>query len=412
MEFMRYAAAVLFCASTAFAQQVTTPDKLPAAVRAFDDSQAHNPLPCTVQPVKPALNFGFRFQTGYVLETSFDPYLGGRHHWYIVFSVTPDSSPGQAASPPVCFLDSIDVPAPRQTGFIAENTGAFQTGEGRYDVKWSLLDDLGRVCRQEWTVDAHLSASERSEKVAMPPGTSGDFSWRPAATANALTKSRRVTVMLNAAMPVVRQVGPPTDRWEMVLSMLASLVEQMPDANVRVVAFDTTQQRELFRKDDFTAADINDVAHLANAKERWAVDYQVLQNPSGGWDLLRDLENKEINAMVPSDTVIFLGVQQARFDKMPPGMPGPQATPRFFYLKYPAPAVFPRNIVVNGGRGGGRAMGPDREGTSPLTLPGAADQPDLVEQSVRRLNGKTFFISSPANFSKALATIQRATIGR
>jgi len=57
-------------------------------------------------------------------------------------------------------------------------------------------------------------------------------------------------------------------------------------------------------------------------------------------------------------------------------------------------------------------MGPDREGTSPLTLPGAADQPDLVEQSVRRLNGKTFFISSPANFSKALATIQRATIGR
>ena len=164
MDFMRYAAAVLFCASTAFAQQVTTPDKLPAAVRAFDDSQAHNPLPCTVQPVKPALNFGFRFQTGYTFETSLDPYLDGPHHWYIVFRVTPENNAG----PPVYFLDSIDLPAPRQTGrtgFVAENSGTFQTGEGRYDVKWSLVDDLGRVCRQEWTVDAHLAASERSEKA-------------------------------------------------------------------------------------------------------------------------------------------------------------------------------------------------------------------------------------------------------
>ena len=52
-------------------------------------------------------------------------------------------------------------------------------------------------------------------------------------------------------------------------------------------------------------------------------------------------------------------------------------------------------------------MGPDREVRSPLTLPGAADQPDLVEQSIRHLNGKIFVISSPANFSKALATMQK-----
>ncbi len=43
----------------------------------------------------------------------------------------------------------------------------------------------------------------------------------------------------------------------------------------------------------------------------------------------------------------------------------------------------------------------------PLTPPGAMDQPDLVEQSVRHLNGKIFVISSPANLSKALAAIER-----
>ena len=83
---MRYGAALLFCAGTALAQQVTSLDKLPAAVSGFDDGRTHDTQPCTVQLVKPALNFGFRFQTGYVLETSLDPYLGGRHHWYIVFA--------------------------------------------------------------------------------------------------------------------------------------------------------------------------------------------------------------------------------------------------------------------------------------------------------------------------------------
>lgn len=402
---MRYGAALLLYTATALAQQVTSLDKLPAAVSAFDASQAHAPLPCTVEPVKPALNFGFRFQTGYTVETSLDPYLGGRHHWYILFSVTSADDSG----PPVYFLDSIDLPAPRQSGFTAENSGAFQVGEGRYFVKWILFDDLGRSCRQAFIIDAHPAASERSAKVAMPPGTAGDFSWRPTTVAKTVSESRHVTILLNAAMPVARRGGPPADRWGMLLSMLASLVEQMPEANLRVVAFDTEQQRELFRKDGFTAQDINDVAHLANAKERWAVDYQVLQNPSGGWDLVRDLETKEIHATVPSDTVIFMGVQQARFDKMPPGMPGPQSVPRFFYLKTPAPLTMLRNVVVNGGRGGGpESMGRGGGlGIGALSPPGAADQPDLVEQSVRHLNGKIFVISSPANFSKALTSIGR-----
>ena len=407
---MRYVAAMLFCAATGMAQQVTSPDKLPAAVSGFDDSQAHPTLPCSVLPFKPVLNFGFRFQMGYDVETSLDPYLGGRHHWYIVFRVTPHDKSG----PPVYFLDSIDLPEPRQAGFIAENTGAFQTGEGRYDVKWGLFDDLGRFCRKEWTVDARLAGGQRSEKIAMPPGTAGDFSWRPAATANNITQSRHVTILLNAAMPMrpVTRNGQPFDQWGMLMSMLASLVEQMPETSLRVIAFDTAQQRELFRKDDFTATDINDVAHVANARQRWAVDYQVLQNPDGGWDLLHDLEDKEIHAQSPSDTVIFLGIQQARVDKMPPGMPGPESTPRFFYLKTPMPPEMPQNLVSAGSiwsDPGAPLTALNRDlnirGPRTRTLPDKANPPDLIDQSVKHLNGKNFVIYSPADFNKALATI-------
>jgi hypothetical protein len=260
---MPYVAAMLFCAATGMAQQVTSLDKLPAAISAFDNNQGHDSLPCSVQPVKPVLNFGFRFQTGYILETSLDPYLGGRHHWYIVLSVTPQGNAGA----PVYFLDSIDLPASGQSGVIARNSGAFQVGLGRYFVKWMLFDDMNRVCQQHWTIDAHSGAGERFEVVAMPPGTAGDFSWRPTATANAATKSRHVTILLNAAMPIVRKGEPPTDQWEMLLSMLASLMEQMPKASVRLVVFDTAQQREVFRKDEFTQDEIDDVARVANARQ-------------------------------------------------------------------------------------------------------------------------------------------------
>jgi len=89
---------------------------------------------------------------------------------------------------------------------------------------------------------------------------------------------------------------------------------------------------------------------------------------------------------------------------MPPGMPGPEPAPRFFYLKYgPTPAP-PRSgeFFEGHGMGGGR-----NAGGPALSPPGATDQPDQVEQSVRHLNGKIFVVSTPADFSKALATIGR-----
>ena len=421
---MRCIAAILFCAGAilfrppaAPAQQVTSPDQLPAAARAFDDGQSHEPLPCSIQTVKPELNFGFRFQTGYAFETSLDPYLDGEHHWYIVFRVTPENNAG----PPVYFLDSIDLQPRSLSGLIGEDDGSFQTGEGRYQVKWALIDDLGRVCRQEWTIDAHLNFSERAETVAMPPGAVGDFSSRSTERPRAVTKSRHVTILLNAGMPVIRRGGQPGNSWGMLLSMLVSIMEQMPEATFRVVAFDTQQQQELFRKDDFTAEDMDDVARVVNAKQHWTVDYHSLQDPAGEWHLLRDLENKEINAPSPADTVIFLGVPEGRFDNVPPGMPGPKTALRFFYLKYGNPppifgsTTFAGNRIIPPAQGGAVLVpgaAEDREAsrwTQNSVRPTAprADKPDCVEQSVRHLKGKIFLISSPANFSKALAAIGR-----
>jgi hypothetical protein len=82
------------------------PHKITAAVREFDAKQVHASLQCTVEPIKAALNFVFRFPTGYVLRAPLNPDHGGARRWYLVFRVTPEGSRRQ----PVYFLDTIVLP--------------------------------------------------------------------------------------------------------------------------------------------------------------------------------------------------------------------------------------------------------------------------------------------------------------
>ena len=193
------ALAGLLTAGTA-AQTVIDPSQLPPDVQGFDPNAVHLPVPCDVDPIEPSLNFGLRFETGYVLHVPLKIYQGKRHRWNLVFRVTPQG--GRS----VYFLDSIDVPAIPQTKAVGEVLGFFLLGEGHYEVKWSLLDDLGRVCRKEWTLDAK---AQHNERVLMPPGTAGDLSWSPAHTAGT-GYPRRTTVLLNPALPGAPQASGNT----------------------------------------------------------------------------------------------------------------------------------------------------------------------------------------------------------
>jgi hypothetical protein len=418
MEDMRFVVFLPIFAAALLAQTVTSVEGLPAVVRELDARQSHEPLPCRVTPIQPALNYGFVFQTGYILRTSLDPYHDRGHHWYIVFRVTPEDGNG----PPVLFTDHLDLPAALQPGLVAEAGGSFLLGAGVYDVKWSMLDDLGRVCRQEWTVTAQTGGAQRAMKVTMPPGTAGDYSWRPAPSAGVGSgaKPHQVTILLNAAVPVdpqLRSRAPQspensvTNQWGTLLSILGSLLERMPEVSVRLVVFNLDQQRELIREDRFNLDDMNRVAHAADGVERWAVDYHVLQKPSGAWDLLSDLIGKEIRDPVKSEAVIFLGLPQFSALKMPAEMPGPGAgqKPRFFYLVPGVPQAGP-GAGVSGGAwvgGGGRNQRMDSMSNGrDLSLGGTP--PDPIDQSVRRMKGRTMVVNSLSGFNKAVEEIGRS----
>ena len=110
---MHRAIVVAMFARFVLAQSITLPERLPAAVRDFGPGAARGELQCTVDILEPELNFGSRFQAGYVVRAPMNAYHGGGHHWNVVFSVTPREGSGQ----PVLFADSIDLPDARRSLF-------------------------------------------------------------------------------------------------------------------------------------------------------------------------------------------------------------------------------------------------------------------------------------------------------
>jgi len=392
---------VAMLTATASAQSVTSPSQLPDTVKNFGAGTAHGELPCAVQILPPALNFASRFQAGYVVRIPLHAYSGGGH-LYVVFQVTPQDGNRQ----PVLFADSIELPDDRPNA-TEEGHGAFLLGEGHYHVKWSILDAVGRVFRKEWDLDAK---PEGHEKIAMPPGTTGDLSWHPATAPSASGYPGRVTILMNAAPTA----GYP---WTNLLGTLAPLVERLSATSIRLVALSLPQERELFHEDGFHLDGMNRVVHATNRLIDPAADHSILKHQAGVWELLATLVNREVQAPEPVDAVIFVGAPWWIKEQMPSGFPkaGKGVAPRFFSLHYP---WFPRVVRRGGSVGGagnwrGYMPGPPLEVTQAQTIgPAPDDLPlsslwDTIKQTVLRMRGKIFNLEKPADFDQAMEEISR-----
>ena len=190
--------------------------------------------------MRPLLNFSFRFQAGYLVRVPMEQYFGPGHRWGIVTRITPEGGS------PVYFGNNFRLPDVPKTRNSAEIGGGYQLGEGRYQVRWVLADETGRVCRKDWTIEAKLNRGERKVKVAMAPNSVSDLSLR------GLRPTRPAS---DDAAPV-RLTGPdargpgfsPPDPYGardrvMLLGTLSSLLERMPTKSVRLVVFNLDQQR-------------------------------------------------------------------------------------------------------------------------------------------------------------------------
>jgi len=397
MTSMRLVLSVVLLAAAAAAQTVVDdPGKITGMSKSLDAHEGM-PLRCEVTPIAPGLTFGLRLQAGYRFQIPMNQYSGPGHRWAVLTRITPEGGDYQ----PVYLASYLNLPAVPRTDNSAVVSGSYWVGEGRYSVRWMLLDDAGRVCRKDWRMDARLGSDERKIKLAIPPAAVWDLTHRAAPDTHSQTeggRGLRLTVMMNGTLPE---------------SALSTLLDQVPAGSVRVVVYNLEQQKVLFREEGFTLEAIDRMVTAIREVELSEVDYQVLLKPKGYVDLLADLLNQEIRAPEPSDAVIFLGSRERYLDRIPPAVldrPG-QTAPRFFYLRYrPVPAFYRRaaptpapNSPVGARRGGiSGDMGA-------ITFPASfSDGPaDIIEQAVKQLKGKTIPVHTPGEFAKALLEVQR-----
>ena len=165
--------AVLWVSGLAHAQTILSPARVQRLLPMLDPSPDDRPMQCDVTPLKPLLNYGFRFQAGYAVQAPMNQYLGSGHSIAILAAITPDGS-----DRPVYLGSRFGLPEiPRSKNELSFG-GAYLLGEGGYSVKWTMMDETGRVCRKKWHVDVKLSRGERGVHVAIPRGTVSDLAGR------------------------------------------------------------------------------------------------------------------------------------------------------------------------------------------------------------------------------------------
>ena len=77
------------------------------------------PLACEVRPIQPVLNFGLRFQAGYLMRVPLRQFAGPGHRWYVLVRITPQS--GEAR--PVHLLSVVSLPDSRLGIYLLDVSG-------------------------------------------------------------------------------------------------------------------------------------------------------------------------------------------------------------------------------------------------------------------------------------------------
>ena len=378
---------VLLLCSCAFAQRMVDPASIPSAVARFEEQPGEQPLRCDVTPIRPTLNFSFRYQAGFVVRVPMNQYFGPGHGWEVLARITPEGSE------PVYLLTNTRLPNIPKTKVELEVGGGYLLGEGAYGVHWVIFDDAGRVCRKNWRVEVRRNRGERKVKVAMPPGSVWEISLRGNRSRKSDTDDVAplgLTILLHAAPMFPRRTKLRPNDMVTLMSTVSSLLDRVPTKNVRLVIFNLDQQKELYRQDGFTLNAMGRVMQAMTSLELGLVDFGVLQNQRGHVDMLSGLVNQELHALSPSDVVLFLGPMARYSDKVPQSAvaKGSGPAPHFFYFQV-------RPAFRQGGPPGG-PIGPP----APMLS-------DSISSAISRVGGKTIVIHNPADFAKAIEKLER-----
>lgn len=339
----RFATALLLFASLAIsnAQIPFTPEGQKAAIAMFDGRVVGDKLNCQATAEKLFFDFSFRFELQYLVTCQFRQFNGEADHLVAAARVRPVQG-----GAPVILGDVYALPAIpenmrsrmdiRHFKGSLELSGAIGVGEGEYEVELLVADEHHRFYRKNWKVRAKRQGAERKAEVALKPNqvapltlaNVGDRASRP-------VKSLQLTVLLNAApiYPFSRKLRA----WDraFLIGSLTSLMRQMPTASIRLIAFNTDQQREVFRSDSLDRKELLKLTDALRQLELGTVSYKTMQRQEGWAEQLKQMV-RESSVEKRADAVLFLGPrmrQDARIAKDDLSCSSDRR-PELFYLEY------------------------------------------------------------------------------
>jgi hypothetical protein len=139
----------------------------------------------------------------------------------------------------------------------------------------------------------------------------------------------------------------------------------------------------------------------------------VLQNTKGEFQLLADLVNEALRDADESDAVVLLGPASKPVDRIPAAgrlLPRPQRKTGLYYLQFQAirPPLPTGDPLPSPDTRRGMSIAYGRDRTSkiePTSYEGNVNGQDAIGRAVEHLKGRIFAIRQPADFARAIRTI-------
>jgi hypothetical protein len=328
----------LFSLRPVAAQFAVEPRDVGKVAPLFERFQGHNSLSCEIRPMHPLLNFGFRIQAGYWMTTPLKQFESGEKLVAVTRVAAKDSE-----RDPVYFTQAMTIPQIPPDAVlkkvVGQLNGGYFLGEGAYQIDVILIDEKDRFCRGHWKAQAKTSRRIQAMKAPIPPATALAMvttPWSNVEGESACQTPIRLTVLLHAAP--IRPWATKLRAFDkaMLLSSVAALMEQTPCAQVRLVAFNLDQQKQIFEQEHFNAAGFEKLAHAMDGLGLGTIDIGTLNNSDGPVELFYRLLNQERRAAEPADAVLLLSPGHRWVSKVLKGPTGQRQgiKPSFFYFDF------------------------------------------------------------------------------
>lgn len=217
-------------------------------------------------------------------------------------------------------------PKQRSNPIAASVSGDFVVGPGKYNVELLLFSPDNKTFFKKWTFKTEPDAGFAG---LMNPNTADEAPQNRWA-GKFDPKGIRLTLLLNATGTSASQAR----LWDyhFLLSMLNTVLEQLPCRSLRIVAFNLDQQGELFRRDGFTLDEWGNLEAALKGTELSTIDYRNLR-PLSEQEFVTHLVEQEISE--PVDAVVIIGRRTHFLGKTPPELKASlSAEAKLYYLRH------------------------------------------------------------------------------